>query len=928
MLEVRILGPLEVAVDGELRRLSGRKQRSLLALLALGAGEVVSADRLVEELWPTYDPRARARLHVYVSQLRRVLGPAGRAIEGRSEGYVLQVAPDGIDAWSFERMASAGANALRAGDPEAAARTLRAALDLWRGGALEDCARGPLAEPTVARLGELRLSALEDRIDADLALGRAQELVAELEALVSDEPLRERLRGQQMLALYRAGRQADALDVYAAARNELLEDLGLEPGPDLRRLHDAIRQADPALDVEAAELRARRHLPAPATALVGRRAQTDDIVRTLGAPDARLLTLTGPGGAGKTRLAIQAAAEVAERFEDGVYFVELAPLEDAAFVAPAMVHALGADERTDEPPEQTLAKHLRDRCLLLVLDNFEHVDEAAPLVGRLLDAAPALKVLATSRAPLRLDGVEREYPVSPLTDAESVALFMARAGAARHGFQLTGANVGALTQLCANLDGLPLAIELAAARSRTLSLQDMLASLPGRLDLAAEGPRDLPARQQTLRATIGWSYGLLEPEGRELFARLAVFVGGFSEPSAGEVCAAERSALAQLVEQSLLVARPGASGAARLDMLETVREYAHERLEESGELDRARERHAAHFVALAEAAEPAMRGPQGEGWLARLEDDHANLRAAMAWARLSGSLEMELRLVGALARFWEIRYPREGRGHLEDALEQRADDQPRALRAKVLLGVTRIALSQGDYARMRSAGGESLELFKALGDLHGVARALNRLATAVSNEGDYDRGTSLYEQSVAIYRELEDELGLGSTMNDLGCLALMQGELERAAELSEEGLAHYVKAGERYALFYPLFNLALARLWQGRLDEALERFASGVELAHELGYREQVIYFVEGLGAAHAAAGEHERAARLLGAAHAAAAEMGILLEPLERDMHDRAVAASTAALGEAGFAAAHAEGRALTHEAAVAYALAPRATR
>jgi predicted ATPase/DNA-binding SARP family transcriptional activator len=922
-LEVRILGPLEVVVDGERRRLGGGKQRSLLALLALAPGEVVSADRLIEALWPEYDPRARARLHVYVSQTRKALGSAGRAIDGRSEGYALDVGPDGVDAWRFERMAAAGANALGAGDPEAAARTLREALDLWRGAALEDCACGALVEPTVTRLGELRLAALEDRIEADLACGGADELLPELEALVAEQPLRERLRAAQMLALHRAGRRAEALDAYGAARRGLVDDLGLEPGPDLRRLHDAIARDDPSLHVEPAVLRARRHLPAPATALVGRRAQLDDLVALLGTPGVRLLTVTGAGGAGKTRLAIQAAAELAASFDDGVYFVELAPLEDAALVPQAVAHALGVVERADEPLAQTLAEHLHGRRLLLVLDNFEHVDAAAPLVGSLLAAAPELKVLATSRAPLRLGELEREYQAPPLTEAEAVALFMARAGAARHGFQLTSADVGPIARLCANLDGLPLAIELAAARTRTLSVQELLASLPGALDLAAEGPRDLPARQRTLRATIDWSYRLLGAHGRELLDRLAVFVGGFTAQQARDVCAADRAALAGLEEESLLVPRVGGAGEPRLDMLETVREYAHERLEEGGDGERVRARHAEHFVALAEEADPAIAGPAAEDWLARLEDDHANLRAALAWAGHAGALEVELRLAGALARFWELRHLREGRAHLEAAVGRRAADQPPALRAKALLGVTRVTLSQGDYGRMRSAAAESLELLRSLGDERGVARALGRLATAVSNEGDYDRGAALYEESAAIYRALDDDIGLGATLNDLGCLALMQGDPDRAAELSEAGLAHYAKAGERYAQFYPLFNLALARLWQGRRDEARERFVGGLELARDLRYDEQVVYFLEGLAAAHAADGEHERAATLLGATDVAAAQLGVLLEPLERAMRDQAVAAATAALGEGRFAAAEAAGRALGQDAAVAYALA-----
>ncbi|HEY7454686.1 MAG TPA: BTAD domain-containing putative transcriptional regulator [Thermoleophilaceae bacterium] len=921
-LEIRILGPLEVVAGGELRRLGGKKQRTLLALLALDPGEVVPADRLIEELWPAYDPRAQARLQVYVSQLRKALGEAGSAIEHRSGGYVLQLPPDAVDARRFERQAAEGGSALRAGDPEQAAGTLREALDLWRAAPLEDCDAGSLARPAVARLEELRLSAMEDRIDAELALGRAAELVDELEALTSEQPLRERLRTLQMLALHRAGRREDALDAYEAARARLLDELGIEPGPDLRRLHELISGDDPVLRVEPEELRARRHLPTPATALVGRRAQVDDLVRILRAPGVRLLTLTGPGGAGKTRLAIQAAADLAGRFDDGVYFVELAPVEDAAQVAQAAVAALGADERPDEPQSETLARHLRDRRVLLVLDNFEHVQDAAPLVSELLEAAPELKVLVTSRAPLRLLG-EHEYLVPGLSLPEGVELFVARAEAAGKGFHLTDENADTVGEICATLDGLPLAIELVAARSRMLSPEDMLAGFPARLELAGEGPRNVSERQQTLRATIDWSYGLLALDARALFARLAVFVGGFGMEAADEVCGADRSGLAELVERNLLAARVTMHGTPRFSMLETIREFALERLTESGEAESVRRRHAAHFVVLAEAAEPTLAGSEGEHWVTLLSDEHPNLQAALAWSRLSGSLELELRLVGALVRFWEISgYVRQGRAHLELALD-RGQSQPRALRAKALIGAARIANRQGDYAAVLARASESRDLYESVGDMHGVADSLRGMATGASNAGDYERGWSLYEQSLAVYRELEDDLGLGAVMTDLGCLALMEGDADRGADLTEEALEHYAKVGDRYATFPPLFNLAIARLGQGRAAEALERFRNGLELGRELGYREQVVYFLEGLAAAHAAEAQHELAAKLLGAAGTAAAEMGMTLEPLEQDMHDRAVAQATEGLGQAGFRAALAEGGALSLDDAVALALA-----
>jgi predicted ATPase/DNA-binding SARP family transcriptional activator len=564
-LELRILGPVEVVVGGEPRRLGGRKQRSLLALLGMHAGEVVSSDRIIEALWPAYDSAARKRLQVHVSQLRKALGPAGAAVQWRSEGYVLAVEADAVDAGRFAALAVAGAEAMRAGEHERAAQTLREALALWRGPALDDLASEPFAQLAGAGLEELRLAALEDRIDADLALGSAQELVGELEVLVGAQPLRERLRGQLMLALYRCGRQADALDAHRAARRVLLDELGLEPGPELRRLQQAILDHDPALLVEPAELRARRHLPAPATALVGRRAQLDEVVAMLRAPGIRLVTLTGPGGAGKTRLAIQAAAELVDRFEHGIFFVDLAPVEDAGLVAQAIAQAIGLAERAAQPLADTVQEHLRDRRLLLVLDGFEHVDEAAPLVGRLLAGAPALEVLVTSRSPLRLYG-EHEYVVPPLEPGEAVALFVERAQAVRRGFAATSA----VERICAGLDGLPLAIELAAARTRTLSSEEILAGVPA----------------GTLRATLDWSHGLLDARGRELFAALAVFAGGFTPEAAHEVCAASSAALLELVDAGLV------TDGARHHMLAPVREYALERLDEAGDADAVRRRHA------------------------------------------------------------------------------------------------------------------------------------------------------------------------------------------------------------------------------------------------------------------------------------------------------------------------------------------------
>jgi predicted ATPase len=723
--------------------------------------------------------------------------------------------------------------------------------------------------------------------------------VPELEALVAEHPLRERLHAALMLALYRAGRQADALDAYLAARRTLVDELGVEPGPVLRDLHAAILRQDGSLVVERPEIRARRHLPAPATSLVGRRAQLDEVVALLRRDDVRLVTLTGPGGTGKTRLAIQAAAELAERFDDGVYFTPLAVAEDPELVPEAIAAALGLEERPGEEPVATRRAHLRDRRLLLVLDNFEHLDAAAPLAARLLEAAPGLKVLATSRAPLRLYG-EHVYPVPPLAQAEAAELFVARAQAARHGFV---AHAEIIEEICARLDGLPLAIELAAARSRALSLSEMLASLAQRLRLAAHGPRDLPERQQTLRAALDWSHRLLDQREGALFARLGVFVGGWDPAAARAVCDASADELAALADQSL-VHRAGD----RYEMLETVREYALDRL--AGDEATVRAAHAAHFAALAEEAAPVLTDRDG-AWLQRLETEHANLRAAITWSARAGDRALELRLVIALTRFWLVRgHLREGRAWLEAARAR--DGLPPALRAQALEGAERLALSQGDNEAMQRFAAEGLELYERLGDQRGMAQLLDRLATATANLGDTATSAALYDRSLALWRELGDERGLAVATTNIGCLAMMDGDLARAEALSREGLALYERIGDPEGRLQPLNNLGYTALLRGDHARAAAIFREKVTLGLGLGYLVSVAYACEGLAAVHVATGAPERAAAMLGAAAAAAEQAGMGLEPFEQEIHDRTAAVVREALGDAAYASAVAAGREL----------------
>jgi predicted ATPase len=551
----------------------------------------------------------------------------------------------------------------------------------------------------------------------------------------------------------------------------------------------------------------------------------------------RLLTLTGAGGVGKTRLAIAVAGDVVDHFEDGAYFVDLAPIVDPALVPSAIAGVLEVGETAGKPLVESLVAHLRGRSALLVLDNFEQVAAATPLVAGLLATCPALKVLVTSRAALRLSG-EHEYPVPPLelpdpkrlpdpealARYEAVTLFIQRARAARPDFEVTNASAPAVAELCARLDGLPLAIELAAARVKLLSPQAPLARLGRRLSLLTGGARDLPARQQTLHSTIDWSYDLLEPAERTLFARLAVFVGGCSleaveavcnvgddlllDPSAGSGQAV-LDALALLVDKSLLRQAEGPDGEPRFTMLETIREYAAERFETSGDAECWRQRHAGYSLALAEQAAPELTGPRQAAWLERLERDHDNLRAALGRALERDQTELGLRLAGALGRFWEIRgHLREGQGWLERALS-RWPEAPAAARAAALNAAGSLAYHACAYERAATLHQEALSLRRVLGDRRGVAVSLHDLGITALHLGDLDRSEALCAEGRAIWRELGDQRGVAISLNSSAILARNRGDHERARAYYEESLALFRGIGDTGA------SASCSTTWRG-----------------------------------------------------------------------------------------------------------------
>ena len=917
-LDVRLLGPVEVRRGGGVVPLGGVRPRAVLAYLALHANRVVPRERLIDALWGEEPPSTAANaLQVAVHALRKALG-ADRIVT-RGSGYELRLAPGELDTERFRQMTEE--------DPG----RLRDALDLWRGPALADLEALPFAVAEAGRLEDLRLDAVERGVDADLGDGRHAEVVDQLEAFVVEHPYRERATGQLALALYRCGRQADALDALRRTRARLVDELGIDPGAELQELERAILRQDGSLAGTAEPATAPGNLPTPPTPLVGRRLELVAVEALLRDSGVRLVTLTGPGGTGKTRLAVEIAGELSAEFPDGAYFVDLSALRDAALVAPTIADVVGVGEQPGRPVLETLAGALADRRVLLVLDNFERVTEAAADVARLLSATRGAKALVTSRAPLRLSG-EHEYAVPPLevprpagdptaaARTEAVELFVARARAARHDFRLNDANAAAVARLCVALDGLPLALELAAARMRILSPTQMLERIDRRLDLLTGGARDLPPRQRSLRAAIDGSYELLDARERATFAALAVFAGGFDVGAATAVCDATLDELGTLVDQSLVRRDESSDGSARFRLLETVREYALGRLDADGG-DDVRRRHAEYLIALAEEAEPHLIGEEAATWLERLDREHDNFRAAIAWAGATGRTETELRLAGTLQRFWRVRgHLAEGAARLEEAVA-RGGDAPPAVLASATYGAGILRDKQGDRDEAQAYLSRALELFREAGLDVEAARTLAELGGIAILTGDYDRGAELLEQTLPLFRAADDTRAVMVVTSNLSSLYSMRGDVERALAVGREALELARTRGDKDQLTISLHNIARLRLADGAVDEAAGMLDESLSLAHELGYRELIAYCLHGCGEVAGVRGDPARGARLIGAATGLFEEIGAALGVSEQEDHEAAVERLTGALGADGFTRLEREGRALSLDAAVAEA-------
>ena len=726
-------------------------------------------------------------------------------------------------------------------------------------------------------------------------------------------------------------------------------------------------------------------LPAPLTPLVGREQEIAAVCALLWRPEVRLVTLTGTGGVGKTRLALGVAAAVNADFADGICLVALAPLIDPGLVLSTIAQALAVQEQGSRPLLEGLQDHLREKQLLLLLDNFEQVVSAAPVVAGLLMAAPRLRVLVTSRTSLHLSG-EHEFVVPPLALPDlrnlpppdrllqygAIRLFVARAQAAHSAFVMTGENATAIAAICQQVDGLPLAIELAAGRSKLFAPQALLSRLRNRLKLLVGGAQDLPLRQQTLRGTIAWSYDLLGQDEKALFRRLAVFVGGCTLEAAEAVCTAQGDllidvleAVAALVDKSLLRQETQAGGQPRVLMLETIREYALERLAASGEAEAVQRQHAIFFLRFSEEAEPKIRGAEHFLWRTRLEVEHDNLRAALRWTLESQEAEMGMQLAFSLVGFWRAsNQDREGRNWCEQVLAQPGTSARTAARAMALLAAGAMTMYQGDLPQAqllleesiaigrevgraakrtlalalallaygallqgnlgaaRELAEEGVRLFREVGEAWGTALALNHLGRATLELGDPVAARPLLEESAALFRAGNMQR-LAMPLNTLGRVALRQGDDTGARAYCEEALAVARATGDELFIAEALAQLGTVALHVGDSGQATALYQQSLTLIWTRGYRECIAEDLAGLAATASLLGQPERAARLFGAVEALREVSGIRLSPLPRADYDRAVEGIRAHLDEATFAQAWEKGRAMPLEQAIAEALA-----
>ena len=884
-MQVRLFGELEAWAGGVPVPVRGAKQRGLLALLALQRGQPVSADRLIDALWGDGQAANPANaLQAQIGQLRRTFGAA--AIVTSDAGYALDVRPDQVDVVRFEQLVRKGRRLAADGELASASATLGEALGLRLGEPLAEFAYAGFADAERARLDELTLVATESRADADLGLGRHGELAGELEVLCREHPLRERLWELLILALYRSGRQAEALRAYAEVRDHLAGELGLDPGPALRELQARILAQDaslapasalarPAPVAAAGEGPAGGAVVAPVTAgnlreqlgrFVGRDAELAQLREAV--RSSRLVTLTGPGGAGKTRLAVEAAAALRPEHPDGAWLVELAGVTGPGGVVPAAAAALGAAAAALASPQpagsttELIVRHLAGRSLILVLDNCEHViGAAAALTDTLVGAVPGLRLIATSREPLGIPG-EVLVPVGGLAAAAAAELFADRARAVRPGFTADGPAAGVIEDICRRLDGLPLAVELAAARLRALPLATLAERLDDRFRLLSRGARTALPRQQTLRAVVDWSYDLLFSDERRLFARLAAFTGGCGLTAAEAVCADDQvqageilDVLSRLVDKSLVTAS-GGDDEARFGQLQTLWQYGRERLGESGEAGAIRGRHGAYYRQLATEAHQGLRGATGPACRDRLVAESGNLRAALDWYIAAGDADAALSLASGMAWLWFINADfLEGARWLGDALGAEGTRRPEVAATARLWHGYCVGMSTNPAAGVVECEA-AVAALRAGQDRERLAEALVICATVLGFAHQFGQSLGALNEA----RDLLEPAGQGWLLGVHDLIVawnlLSLGRLEDAEPVARSSLQRFDAAGEVLLVVSPLNALASIAEIRGDLDAASAAYEALLERCRATGQPIQMPFSLVALATLRARQGD------------------------------------------------------------------------
>ena len=982
-----LLGDFRVSVGARTITLDAwhlRKASALVKLLALAPGHRMHREQAMDILWPDSSRRAASgSLRTTLHAARKVLDPVTGASYLASEDESLVLCPGGelwVDVDAFEK---AAATAKRTKDPA----TYRVAIGLYVGDLLPEDRYEAWTEGRRNGLRQLYLALLvelaglyEERNEHDLAIETLQEVTAA-------EPTSEEAHVALMRLHALSGRPERALAQYEKLRDTLSRGLGIQPGASSRHLRDEIaagrlmptRSADPPREERPGV--GKHNLPAQKTSFVGRGWEMLEVKRTL--TMTRLLTLTGAGGSGKTRLALEVAKDLVGSYVDGVWLIELASLSEPELVVQEVAGALGGREQPGRPILESFLDTSVDKEMLLLLDNCEHlIDAVASLTIALLDSCPRIRVLATSRAPLGVLGeltwlvpslsvpsAEETPTVEELEGYESARLFVDRTSKGHPGFELTPENAWAVAQVCTRLEGIPLAIELAAARVGMLSAGQISERLGHSLKLLTRGDQSADHRHRTLRATLDWSYALLNEPEQALFGRLSVFAGGFTLEAAESVGARGGieeedvlELLTMLVEKSLVVADENWERGARYRLLEPVRQYAGEKLRVSGKAETLGRRHAEFFLALAEEAEPELKGSRQVEWLDRLETEHDNLRAALSWA-LGRGIDLGPRMAVALRLFWFTRgYLGEGRTYLEAVA--RSDMVPVTLRARALDGLGWIAKPQGDYERAYLAYQESLKFYRMSNDMRGIANALGDLGSLALDRGDYEGATSLLEESLTLYRELEsredvigilDRLGVlasakgdreqsisffsealklsrasgnlrrtATSLGNLGITMLVHGDTEQATKLLDESRTLFRDIGDSTNFAIGLMHSALAALIRGEFGRVQLLGEESLQLLQKAENRQHIADCLEVMAGAAGAQNRPRRAARLWGAAETLREEIGVPLQPEDREILDPYLATARSSLGEIVWQTTLAEGQAMTQEQAIDNALSP----